>query len=294
MKRTIELFQERDFGAVFSDTFKFIRQNFKLLFPALLIGAGPFFLLNGFSLGMYLKEYLGLFGGMESGTTIDDFSSFGGILMWVLIMYGFTILSYIMLFTVTSQYFISYSKDRDNMPNYLGIVRKSLKLLPAVILGTIVVGLMVTFGTIALIIPGIYLAVSTCFVVFIMVFERKGLGDAISRSFEIIKGNWWWTFLILIVMYFLVSIINNIFQMPVIILSTLGFFNEISGSGSNSKLVDVLTIVLSSLGGLAAGLTQSIIIVAVAFQYFNLVEKKEGVGFFKRIEELDERIEDLA
>ena len=53
MQKYIQFKRERDLGEILSDTFKFIRENYKPLLKALLKYTGPVFLLQLFALGYY-------------------------------------------------------------------------------------------------------------------------------------------------------------------------------------------------------------------------------------------------
>ena len=79
--------------------------------------------------------------------------------------------------------------------------KRSLPLVGAYIL----VGIMSMFGLLAFIIGAILVWVSAFAVVPAVVLERRGPADAISRSWQLIKGAWGEVFLVLIIAYFIAA-----------------------------------------------------------------------------------------
>jgi len=76
---------------------------------------------------------------------------------------------------------------------------------------SIVVGLMVGVGFMLCCLPGIYLAVIFAFVSQVVVLERAGVGDALTRSPALVSGYWWRVFGVL----FLIGLINVVTQLVI-------------------------------------------------------------------------------
>ena len=73
---------------------------------------------------------------------------------------------------------------------------------------TIVVGaLAVVGGFIALVIPGIIMAISLSFVVTVAVFENKKMWPALTRSRDLVRGRWWNIFVLTIAFFILAFIL---------------------------------------------------------------------------------------
>ncbi|MEM9990550.1 MAG: hypothetical protein AAF738_02235 [Bacteroidota bacterium] len=72
------------------------------------------------------------------------------------------------------------------------------------IISAILVGLLVTLGFLAFLIPGIYLGVAFSWVNYIIVFAGKDVTDAMGASRKVISKNWFLIFGLLIVMGFVV------------------------------------------------------------------------------------------
>lgn len=103
---------------------------------------------------------------------------------------------------------------------------------------TILVGLMVGLGAIALLIPGLFLAICTCIAVPCYVGEPgRGIFGSISRSFELTERRRWWLLLIFIVAFLLLLIVSAI----------LGGILVVAGLATGTSLQDAGTIMADSL-----------------------------------------------
>jgi hypothetical protein len=106
----------------------------------------------------------------------------------------------------------------------------------------------------------------------VMFIERAGLVGAIRRSWRLIQGRWWRTFLIL----FLVGLLYTVVQV-----SLAGFLGLANG---------LLTIVVSQYIALAIGQGASILVsslaipvlqIAIVLVYFDLRVRKEALDLFQ-------------
>jgi membrane-anchored glycerophosphoryl diester phosphodiesterase (GDPDase) len=99
------------------------------------------------------------------------------------------------------------------------------------LLGTsILTGIIVILGFIALIIPGIYLAIRLAVATPSVIIEGKAPVDAVKRSWAITKGNWWPIFGVIFVIGIVVEIVQLIFGIPSRVLGTgvAGFLEYVS------------------------------------------------------------------
>jgi uncharacterized membrane protein len=137
--------------------------------------------------------------------------------------------------------------------------------------------IMIAIGYIFCFIPGIYLSVSMCFVYIAITYDKKGFGDALSRSFEISHFQWWSTFLLLIVIY-LILVLIALIPYFIILISIIGSMTvtELNDNFSPDKLIEVirkLSYMLALLTILFSFLSV-IPMVAIAVQYISLAETK--------------------
>lgn len=74
-------------------------------------------------------------------------------------------------------------------------------------------GLAVMAGTILLIIPGIFLSIAFILGHIALITENRGPIDALGRSWELVKNNWWRTFVIISVGFFIYMMLYSVFAM---------------------------------------------------------------------------------
>ena len=144
------------------------------------------------------------------------------------------------------------------------------------------VGLLVIFGLFVLAIPGIYLSVVLSLFFIVSMVEDSGFGATISRCVALTKGKWWSTFGLIFVMVLLLYLLLIGFGIVIGILSTVlrGSFPMLTQGSA------VFSIIVSALSTLIVLLLYPPILLAMAFQYFNLVERHEGVGMRHMVDQL--------
>lgn len=67
--------------------------------------------------------------------------------------------------------------------------------LKDILIGGLMLLALITFGFMLFILPGIYLYFKLFFVLILIVLEDEDGGGAIKKSFQQVKGNWWYIFL---------------------------------------------------------------------------------------------------
>lgn len=79
---------------------------------------------------------------------------------------------------------------------------------------SILVGLVSTLGTIACIVPGIYLYVALSLTTPALILEGQNISAAMSRSRALVSGDWWRVFGILVLASIIASIIGGVISLP--------------------------------------------------------------------------------
>jgi hypothetical protein len=107
----------------------------------------------------------------------------------------------------------------------------------------------------------------------IWVREELGFFATLRRCFYLIWGKWWSTFGLLFVMGMIIGIMSIVFFIPQSFLnvSTLLTPNSTPPNG-------LLVVATNTLSSMALIMLYPLLFLALAFQYFNLVERKEGEG----------------
>lgn len=271
----IELRKVRDFNGLLSVTFEFLRQNFKLLFKSNLLIAGPFILLSGVFLGLYQSSIF-----QFSFAANPDFQSFAVPFLLYLFFAG---LSYIMLTIVSYSYVMLYREREQGTFDIDDVWQKaksSFWIIFLTGLGSIII---IVFGSILLIIPGVYLAVAFSLIYMVRIEEKTTFFSAMQRCTKIVSGNWWFTFGFIIVLGFIQGFLGFILYIPnYIVMFALAFAGADGASGSTGKIIFIISSIIASLGLLLYVIS----IIGVAFHYYNLVERKEAPGLYQQIESI--------
>lgn len=277
MEKLVDFKQDREFGDILNATFVFIKQNFKPLGKTLLIYASPFIVMTAIAYAFFnVSMYSGMIGaGMNIFNMIGQMS-------------GYTFL-YLLLATTSHTIFIGLLYGYIKLYNEKGfgnfepvdVWKFALKYFFLILGAQIVFGLVIAVGFILLLLPGIYLLVSLSLLLIILLIEEKGFSDAFSRSFLLTHKRWWWTFLLVLVTYIIMAVINYIFSMPYIIIqSTI----VIHGGGTEiSKIFYGFFIAISQT---VSYISYTIPMIAFAFHYFSIVESVERPSLHNEIENI--------
>ncbi|MBN9521428.1 hypothetical protein J0H58_23380 [bacterium] len=185
-------------------------RGLKLLFARLpafyvinLLVLGPVIVLQ--LVAPFAVEVIGNGGAGGGGNPLDPVVILGGAGIGLYVLFLTLVLQPIGNAAILHVIMEEYAGNRVGVGTALSYaLRRFLPLLGV----SIVVGLMVFVGTMLCCLPGIYLAIIYAFVGQIVVLERLGVGEALSRSSELVKGFWWRVFGVL----FLVGFVNAVIQ----------------------------------------------------------------------------------
>ncbi|MAP80858.1 MAG: hypothetical protein CL526_07190 [Aequorivita sp.] len=287
MSEIIIFKKQREVGTILTDIFKFIRQNWKLLFELILKIAGPALLLVLGGFIFYLQTFVGANGMVDTFEMVETMTTTMVLSLFLLMIVG--VLYYSVLNAVVLHFIKSYIKNngvvsRDEVNQ--GVRDDFWRLLGT----SFIVAILGFLGAMLCILPGIYLWVVFSTALAIVVFERKDIGETLSYCFKLIKGEWWITFATLFVTGLLYYFINIIFQMPQYIYF---FIKAISASqeiaADPTQMFDWVYIALATLGMVFQYLLYTMLVICAAFIYFNLNEKKNFSGTFEAIDSLGKK-----
>lgn len=275
--------EERDFGQVINATFTFLRQHFKPLGRALLFIVGPFALTAAFFSGLHQSRVFSLAAGTPEGIrNMADYSIFQQVTsLHYLVSTFFMFLSFSLLYLTVYAYLVEHMDADEAGPVEVGQVWGRVKefFLPG-FYGLFGVVVLVLLGSVLLILPGIYVAVALSLFYIVMVREDLGFLDTAERCFALIKGYWWSTFGLLLVVVLIQGLIGLVFALPTIF---IGVLQALAVPWGHSQWLLVTTTSLTSIAGI---FLYTLSALAVAFQYFNLVEIKDGVGMLEQVDRI--------
>lgn len=270
MPEFMNLREERDFGEKFNATFQFARQNFKNLSLSLLFLGAPLMIVSNLFVAYYQSD-------MQVGT----FNSANGLTndLWYmyLVIVPVYIIAYSWLMTVTYAYMAEYlNGNREITPGQ--VLNRASGNIGKILLASVITFVLMGFAFVLLVIPGIYVSIAVTFVSVIIIVEEKPVFESISRSFSLIKGKWWSTFGLLIVMSFVIGLMQLVFTIPTYVNL---FFNAIHKGVFSFDLGTILSSVIGTIG---ISLVYPLLFIAIAFQYFNMVERHESKGLMNEID----------
>ncbi len=291
----IEFRKVRDFGGLLNITFDYIKNNFKTLFKSNLFISAPVILLAGVFLGIYQSS-------MFNFGNISEIERIG--FPFILSMF-FMMLAYVIIMAVTYSHLMVYKQSESGtfeindvwqmtkrnffMILFTGIGYTLILGLIGVI--SIGIGIYFTFQGIyvfiLLVFVGIgfliYLTINFSLIFIVRLEEGIGFFEAIKRSKKLISDNWWFTFGLIVVIGIIQGFLTYALYIPTYIVMFFTAFAGIeSGTNDFTRIIFIITSIITSL----SVLFYTISAIATAFQYYNLVERKEAPGLLQQIENI--------
>jgi hypothetical protein len=267
IEKEIEFRKKREMGDIFTDSFEFIRQEIKPISKLVAIYVLPFIILYGF-VQIYLQK--NVISKIDFANTEALLENIGPVYLNVFMFALFGLFVQSLLIATYYSYIEVYIKkgkgnfDLSDITPYL--FANGLLAIGA----SIIVFIIVMFGLILCIIPGIFFANTLSIVFIILLFERKGLGNALIRSSYLVNRQWWSTFLINIVGLIFVWVVNFIMAIPTMISGlSISIFNQ---KQSSVEYPDWYWVILG-ISTVVSSLFYIIPYTFLAFQYFNLDER---------------------
>ncbi|MFD0762487.1 hypothetical protein ACFQZW_10370 [Lutibacter aestuarii] len=283
----IEFKKERDLGAIITDTFKFIRENWKEYFLTVLKIVGPVLLIALTVLVLYMFTMSDLFKDLDN---VD--ANPGGFLSKIFSWFFGLMFVYILLYTLLSMaslYFIKSYINNFGKPNFNEVKANIYKNIWKFLGLGFLITLVTVAGAIFCYLPGIYLGTVLSLATSIMVFEEKSIGDTFSQAFTLIKGQWWNTFGVLLVVWILLMILGQAFSIPAFIYQMVKMGTMMQNEDPTAVFEifkDPIYLILNIFSYLFQFILYSIPLISTVFIYFDLNEQKNFTGTFEKIENL--------
>ena len=325
-KDTIILQQERDFGDKINASFSFVSQNFKTLFLSLLYFAGPLSLIGGIANGIVQSNNLSFASAGATkprGTNAGEIfaNSFGDSFAHLfsinyLIAIIFLILASVTVAITVYAFMIEYNKTENPVSITIENIWARMQTIFLPVLGSygiiflimalillafggiigalISVGngllggfLAVMFGLIAFV-PFFYFGTMYSLSPAIVAYEGINGWEALARARFLIKDKWWSTFGLIMIITIINSFVSMIFGAPAMIVTFMKLLSV--GGNISGNLPLIITTVISTIGQIVVS---SLTYITISFQYFNLVEKREGTSLKILIQSIGQKKLDL-
>ncbi|GGK87080.1 hypothetical protein ACD591_19725 [Rufibacter glacialis] len=276
----IELREERDLGQKLNATFAFLRQNYRPLARCILLYVVPFALLAGIFSGIYQSTQLAELSGNVRYGSLGAYafaSTINSGHYWVSIF--FTLVSLVLLCITVYTYMLEYLAQGGKVENvaiWERIKGNFIPLLYSAVGAAVICGV----AALLLVLPGIYVMVPLSLFAVVMLAEEVNFLDALERCFHLVKGRWWASFGFLLITFMLQGIIGFAASLPALVVYVFRILHLPGGES------DLLLILASSFTTIVGLVLYVIAITAIGFLYFDLVERKDGLGLLEKVNQI--------
>jgi len=268
IEKEIQFRKKRELGDIITDSFEFIKQEYKPISKLVLTYVLPFIILYAFvQINMQKK----IIGNIDLSDTESLLANLGPIYGNLLIASLFGIFVQSLLAGVFYSYIEIYiKKGKGNFE--LSEITSLLFSNGLLALGAnIFFFIIVMFGVIMCIIPGIYFANTFSIVVMIFIFEKKGLSNALTRSWNLVQSQWWNTLLINLLGIIFVWVIGFVLSIPAMLSGVGNGMQTTLETGAVEQPYSYW--ILIGITTVASSLLWIIPYTFLALQYFNLDEQ---------------------
>ena len=197
---------------------------------------------------------------LDNTETVDSGTALAGTLVAALIQFAAAALAIAACFKAISA---AYLGDHAAVSESL---RYALGRLAPLIAAYFIVVVLVVLGILALIVPGVWIAVKLSMTFPAVVSERKGPFASIGRSWSLTSGNWWRVFGTLLVVFLIT------FVLQIVLAGVVGGLLAVSDDVSELTAAIVLTVV----NLLTLAITYPLWASVTSVVYYDLRVRNEG------------------
>lgn len=271
----IQLRKTRELGDLFNDTFAFLRNEFKpLMLGIALVGGIPFLLLAIPQVAL-VDTVMGW--AQNVGRGQFPFSPW----LFALIILG-KLYFFSLVVAYINVYLHLYLNSRGAHRVEVGAaLKKAFSLSLKSVFITILYTLIMVVAFLFFVIPFFYVAVVFALCYSAALADRHSISESLNRSFELVKGNWWYTFLICIVLYVIMYVLNNIVSIPVLV---TGLFEQLLHPESAIGIEPNVGFWIASIfAEFASAFFLVILYLGLGIYYYSRVEAVDSVGLLEQI-----------
>ena len=298
----IKLYRTRTFSEKMSDTFDFVRENWRTMLKFLTYMMLPLALVQTFAMNNFMTGY------MSFSTAIDN-ANFETMLPWlssmgVTMVFYFIAMILVNALTYTMMQLYEQRQERlqgitfaDLQPAFMNKCGRQLVLL---LTGFV---LMILFGLITFLLTVInpVLSVLGAVVVFLLLplfmlvhpvylFEKNGVISAYAKSIRLGWKTWAGVVAVITVLYIMVTIVESVVSMPWYIMLTLKSAFATQGSEPafmSSFVYTAIQYLLGVVSSFCSTCVMALMAIGCAYQYGHACDKIDGVGVDQDIENFE-------
>lgn len=275
--KEIQFNKKWDTGDIFSDSFRFLKQEFKPLSQLTLVYVLPFLILYAYANVYFQKDILWKLDFSDSEKLI---SQLGPNYAKFMIVTFFEVFVQSLMITAYYSYIEVYVKKGKGNFELKEVTEVLFSNGLLVIAASVAFFVIVVTGLILCIVPGLFFANSLSLTFIALIFEKKGVTNALTRSANLVRPQWWNTFLInfvgLIIIYVAGVAVNWVVT---IILDLAGMNINVFENNTSTEEYPAFFMIMMGLKVVISSLFYFIPYTFLAFQYFNLTESSKPADF---------------
>lgn len=307
-KPLIKLYRIRTFGEKISDTFDFVRENFRPLLKYLTYLMLPLSLVQAFAQTNFMGGYMDFIEKM--GKNVQQNSDVSQMLSWVGSMTLMVVVDYVAMMLLVAIVYAMMQHYEQRPQRLEGITGEELRPDVTRLLGrqfivlitSIVV--MAVFGVFAALMAVIHIGMVILAFVLLLVaiplfalvtpiylFEREtGIVSAYTKSIRLGWKTWGGIVGVGLVLFIIVTIVGSIIETPWTIM--LMVKNVLTAQGSDTGFVSsfgytAIQYLLGVISTYVGNLLMSLLYIGMAYQYGHACEKVDGVTVDRDIENFE-------
>lgn len=282
MSDKLEFRKLREFGEIINDMFQFIKQNFKPLMKTYIYLCGFFVLAGMLAAIMYqvgLQKIGFGYGGNQANT--NPFNRFGQLFSFnYFVVIIFSVLNYTAIVVSTLSFIALYVQKGNQAPSVEEVWAYFKYYFLRVFGSSIAISIFLIVCLLFCGLPFFYVFPAMSLFYSVMVLENGSFEYSFSRSFKLLKDQWWVTAGAILVIWIITYACMSMASMPAIILTMVSAFTKASGG------MNTLIIVVSTVIQYVCQVFMVLPVIGVTLCYFNLVERLDNTGLLERINQL--------
>ena len=268
VEKEIEFRKKRELSEIISDSFLFIKQEYKPISKLIFTYVLPFLILYGIVQVYFQMKVLG---NIDLSNPDSMMANIGPIYLNLFLFSLFGIFVQSLLIGAFYSYLEIYIKKGKGNFELSEITPLLFSNGLLALSASLVLFIVVIFGMFMFIVPGIYFANTFSLVVIIFMFEKKGLGNAFSRSWILVKSQWWNTFLLNIIGVVIIWAMSFVLSLPSLV---IGVGTNVLNSVESGPVEQPQSYwILIGLTTIISSLFWIIPYTFLAMHYFNLDER---------------------
>ncbi len=260
--------EKREPGDIFIDSFRFLKQEYRDISRLFAIYVLPFIVAYGI-LQVYVQ--MKVIGKVDLEDPDMILSNIGAIYGNIFIIALFGVFVQSLLGGTYYTYIEYYVKKGKGGFAFSEITPMFFSNSLLALRANLLLFLVVIFGVVMCIIPGIYFANTFSVAVMILIFEKKGIGNAFNRSWKLVNSQWWNTLLVNLVGIIVVYAVSFVFSIPSMIAGIGSSMQAMQQGGTISY--PQWYWVMMGISSIVSAIFWIIPYTFFAFQYFNLEER---------------------